>query len=183
MNRKGPQRDAEKERFWRETIRQQRRSGQSVREYCRDKGYRLEARRTGATFARPLARLVLGPLTHTRPLPPRQFPSGACTRYGGGVHRVLTTKRRRIGVVTAKYPGHVWHVDLTIVPTANRDLSRDHTGPVASPSPRQAARPGERQAGREADVKTFHFHEVNHTRFVFCELNKQFDLQRIVIII
>jgi len=36
MRRKGPQRDAEKERFWREVIRRQRRSGQSVRGFCRD---------------------------------------------------------------------------------------------------------------------------------------------------
>jgi len=35
MQRKGPQRDAEKERFWRGVIRFQRRSGQSIREYCR----------------------------------------------------------------------------------------------------------------------------------------------------
>jgi len=36
MKRKGPRRDAEKERFWREVIRRQRRSGQSVRGFCRD---------------------------------------------------------------------------------------------------------------------------------------------------
>jgi transposase-like protein len=36
MKRKGPQRNAQKERFWRRAIRQQLRSGQSVREYCRD---------------------------------------------------------------------------------------------------------------------------------------------------
>jgi hypothetical protein len=38
MNRKGPQRDAKKERFWRDAIRQQQRSGQSVRDYCRNQG-------------------------------------------------------------------------------------------------------------------------------------------------
>jgi hypothetical protein len=36
MRRKGPQRDAEKERFWREVIRRQERSGRSVRGFCRD---------------------------------------------------------------------------------------------------------------------------------------------------
>lgn len=36
MRRKGPQRDAEKERFWREIIRRQLRSGQSIRGFCRD---------------------------------------------------------------------------------------------------------------------------------------------------
>jgi hypothetical protein len=35
MKRKGPQRDAEKERFWRGVIRRQRQSGQSIRDYCR----------------------------------------------------------------------------------------------------------------------------------------------------
>ena len=38
MQRKGPQRDVQKERFWRDAIRQQQRSGQSVRQYCRDQG-------------------------------------------------------------------------------------------------------------------------------------------------
>jgi hypothetical protein len=36
MRRKGPQRNAEKERFWREAICRQRRSGQSVRGFCRN---------------------------------------------------------------------------------------------------------------------------------------------------
>ena len=36
MGRKGPRRDAEKERFWREAIGRQRRSGRSVRGFCRD---------------------------------------------------------------------------------------------------------------------------------------------------
>lgn len=36
MRRKGPRRDVEKERFWREVIRRQRRSGQSVRGFCRN---------------------------------------------------------------------------------------------------------------------------------------------------
>jgi hypothetical protein len=36
MRGKGPQRDAEKERFWREAICRQRRSGQSVRGFCRN---------------------------------------------------------------------------------------------------------------------------------------------------
>jgi transposase-like protein len=35
MKRRGQPRDTAKERFWREAIRQQQRSGQSVREYCR----------------------------------------------------------------------------------------------------------------------------------------------------
>jgi transposase-like protein len=35
MQRKGPGRDARKERFWRDAIRQQERSGQSIRQYCR----------------------------------------------------------------------------------------------------------------------------------------------------
>jgi transposase-like protein len=35
MKRKGPERDPERERFWRRTIRQQQQSGRSVREYCR----------------------------------------------------------------------------------------------------------------------------------------------------
>lgn len=38
MKRRGPQRDARKERFWRAAIGRQQRSGQSVREYCRDHG-------------------------------------------------------------------------------------------------------------------------------------------------
>lgn len=38
MKRKGSRRDAQKERFWRGAIRQQQRSGQSVRQYCRDQG-------------------------------------------------------------------------------------------------------------------------------------------------
>lgn len=36
MSSKGPRRDDEKERFWRKTIRRQRRSGRSVRGFCRD---------------------------------------------------------------------------------------------------------------------------------------------------
>jgi hypothetical protein len=40
MKRKGPRRDAEKERFWRGVIRAQRQSGQSIREYCRANGLR-----------------------------------------------------------------------------------------------------------------------------------------------
>jgi transposase-like protein len=36
MKRKGPARDASKERFWRAAIGQQRRSGQSIRAYCRE---------------------------------------------------------------------------------------------------------------------------------------------------
>jgi hypothetical protein len=36
MSSKGPRRDGEKERFWREAIRRQRRSGRSVRGFCRD---------------------------------------------------------------------------------------------------------------------------------------------------
>lgn len=36
MSRKGPRRDAVKERFWREALRRQRRSGRSVRGFCRD---------------------------------------------------------------------------------------------------------------------------------------------------
>jgi hypothetical protein len=36
MRRKGPQRNAEKERFWRDAISRQRRSGQSVRGFCRN---------------------------------------------------------------------------------------------------------------------------------------------------
>ena len=35
MQRKGPPRDAAKERFWRKAVRQQQRSGQSIRDYCR----------------------------------------------------------------------------------------------------------------------------------------------------
>jgi len=38
MRRKGPARDAAKERYWRAAISEQRRSGQSVRAYCRDGG-------------------------------------------------------------------------------------------------------------------------------------------------
>jgi transposase-like protein len=38
MKRKGPARDGGKERFWREAVGQQGRSGQSVRAYCRDHG-------------------------------------------------------------------------------------------------------------------------------------------------
>ncbi len=35
MKRKGPRRDAQKERFWQEAVRRQRRGGQSVRDFCR----------------------------------------------------------------------------------------------------------------------------------------------------
>ena len=38
MKGNGPQRGTEKERFWRDAIRQQRRSGRSIRDYCRDQG-------------------------------------------------------------------------------------------------------------------------------------------------
>jgi transposase len=38
MKRKGPMRDAGKERFWRETVGEQQRSGESVRAYCADHG-------------------------------------------------------------------------------------------------------------------------------------------------
>jgi hypothetical protein len=38
MIRKGPRRDAEKERFWRAAIRRQGGSGQSVRGFCRQEG-------------------------------------------------------------------------------------------------------------------------------------------------
>ena len=59
MKRKGPARDASKERFWRETVGRQRRSGQSVRTYCRDHGvseasfyaWRGELKRRRATRA------------------------------------------------------------------------------------------------------------------------------------
>jgi hypothetical protein len=40
MRRKGPRRDVQKERFWREVIRQQQQSGQSVSKYCCEKGLR-----------------------------------------------------------------------------------------------------------------------------------------------
>jgi hypothetical protein len=40
MRRKGPRRDAQKERFWREAIQQQQRSGQSISKYCCEKGLR-----------------------------------------------------------------------------------------------------------------------------------------------
>jgi hypothetical protein len=36
VSSKGPRRDGEKERFWREAICRQRRSGRSVRGFCRD---------------------------------------------------------------------------------------------------------------------------------------------------
>jgi len=36
MKRKGPRRDAAKERWWRGIIRAQRQSGQTIREYCRE---------------------------------------------------------------------------------------------------------------------------------------------------
>lgn len=36
MKQKGPQRDLEKQRFWQHQVRQWRRSGQSIREYCRE---------------------------------------------------------------------------------------------------------------------------------------------------
>ncbi len=35
MKRKGPRRSSEKQRFWRRAVAQWRRSGQSVRDYCR----------------------------------------------------------------------------------------------------------------------------------------------------
>jgi len=35
MKGKGPKRDSERERFWRNAIRRQQHRGQSVREYCR----------------------------------------------------------------------------------------------------------------------------------------------------
>jgi len=38
MQRKGPPRDAAKERFWRRVIRQQGHSRQSIRAYCRARG-------------------------------------------------------------------------------------------------------------------------------------------------
>ena len=38
MKGNSPQRGTEKERFWRDAIRQQRRSGRSIRDYCRDQG-------------------------------------------------------------------------------------------------------------------------------------------------
>jgi len=38
MKRKGPVRDAGKERFWQNNIGQQRRSGLSIREFCRQHG-------------------------------------------------------------------------------------------------------------------------------------------------
>jgi len=40
MKRKGPGRDAEKERFWRRAVRRQRQSGQSIRDYCRENALR-----------------------------------------------------------------------------------------------------------------------------------------------
>jgi hypothetical protein len=40
MKRKGPRRDAGKERCWRGVIRAQRQSGQSIRESCRANGLR-----------------------------------------------------------------------------------------------------------------------------------------------
>lgn len=38
MKRKGPQQDMDKERFWRDVIRRQQRSGQSIRGFCRQEG-------------------------------------------------------------------------------------------------------------------------------------------------
>jgi transposase len=36
MKRKGPQRDREKEQFWRKAVRQQQQSRQSIRDYCQE---------------------------------------------------------------------------------------------------------------------------------------------------
>jgi hypothetical protein len=55
MKRKGPRRDAEKERFWQGAVRRQRQSGQSIRDYCRENAlsepsfyaWRRELRRRG----------------------------------------------------------------------------------------------------------------------------------------
>jgi hypothetical protein len=55
MKRKGPERDSERERFWRSAVGQQERSGRSIREYCRVHGlseasfyaWRREIRRRG----------------------------------------------------------------------------------------------------------------------------------------
>ncbi len=61
MQRKGPRRDVGKERFWRETVRRQQRSGRSVREFCGENGlsepsfyaWRRELRRRAARTAHP----------------------------------------------------------------------------------------------------------------------------------
>ena len=66
MKRKGPRRDTQKERLWREAIRQQRRGGQCVREYCRENGlsepsfyaWRRELRRRGRQKANGAQRRV-----------------------------------------------------------------------------------------------------------------------------
>lgn len=60
MKRKGPQRDAEKERFWRRAIQEQSQSEQSVRQYCRDNdlsepsfyAWRQEIKRRGSQRTR-----------------------------------------------------------------------------------------------------------------------------------
>ncbi len=79
MKRKGPRRDAEKERFWRRAVRRQRQSGQSIRVFCRTHAlseasfyaWRRELRRRGnrsatsgprATAARPGRRRVASAL-------------------------------------------------------------------------------------------------------------------------
>jgi transposase-like protein len=68
MKRKGPQRDTQKERFWRDVIRRQQRSGQSVRQYCRDQGvsepsfyaWRRELRRRHGQRAKTTSRRAAG---------------------------------------------------------------------------------------------------------------------------
>jgi len=67
MKRQGPRRDTEKRRWWRDAIRQQRHSGQCVREYCRENGlsepsfyaWRRELRRRGRQKANGGSRRVV----------------------------------------------------------------------------------------------------------------------------
>jgi hypothetical protein len=66
MAGKGPRRDGEKERFWREVIRRQRHGGLSVRGFCREEGlsepsfhaWRRELARRGVRQAKNRQRLV-----------------------------------------------------------------------------------------------------------------------------
>jgi transposase-like protein len=70
MRRKGPQRNAEKEQFWREAICRQRRSGLSVRGFCRDEtlsepsfyAWRRELRQRGGS--QPVGRAQRGSRQH-----------------------------------------------------------------------------------------------------------------------
>lgn len=94
MHRKGPTRDSKKERFWRGILREHRRSGLNIRDFCRKKGlteplfyaWRRELKRrdqssiNARTWTAKAARPLTARAARTKPSLPKR-PSPIATTF------------------------------------------------------------------------------------------------------